>query len=495
MKKNKKKKVLLLLPKVGFDPSKPRMPTSLLVLAQYLKKKYNPVIVDTRIESDYHQKIRKHLKDSICVGITTMTGLQIKYGLELAKFVRKVDPNIPIVWGGVHPTLMPNQTIKNEYVDIIVRGEGEKTLLELVEALDKRRDLKKIDGLTFIKNNKIISTEDRKFLDQEKLKLPAWELIDVNKYQQLEIQTARGCPHRCKFCYNREFNKRTWRSKSSKKVLNELKYLIDEYNPKAVYFIDDNFFTNIKRVREICEGIIKNDWSIKWRTSCRADDLARFDEDFVKLIANAGCSELFVGAESGSQRVLNLIDKDTKVHELLTGIKKCVRYGIEPQITFILGFPSETKRDREETFSLIDELFKNFGEKILVNGFYVYTPYPGTPLFDLIVKKYNYKVPKRLEDWSTYICNLCNNSWFSKKERIYLESLSYISRFAFFNKMIEKKFVRPLLRIPFNSLVFIAKIRWKYKFFSFPYEWRIVKWILTKKKRDKSGDYKRDSQN
>ena len=327
------KKILLLYPRTGFDPIKPRMPSSLIYLGTYLKEQgYQPIIIDTRVDSNFEKKIKENISESIAVGITTMTGMQILFALHLAKLIRNISKNIPIIWGGVHPTLLPEQTIKNEFVDIIVRGEGEETFLELIQNLEQKKEINDIKGITF-KNKKgdIINNKDRPFLDINKLPMPDWDLIDYNKYRIFDVMSARGCPHRCTFCYNKKFNNRMWRSKNADLVLNEIVYLVKKYNIKQLNFIDDNFFTNKKRVEDICKGLIERKIDIKWRASCRIDYLNNYDETFLNFLNKAGLAELFIGAESGSQPILDNIKKDATIEQALNAVKKCRDNNIQGQ--------------------------------------------------------------------------------------------------------------------------------------------------------------------
>lgn len=213
-RKEKDKLVLLLSPGFLADkPEYPDLPLNNLCLGSFLKEKgYNVVIVDQANWTDeiFFSKIRNYLKNSICVGISAMTA-QVPYGLRISKFIKKINPDMPIIWGGKHPTIFPEQTARNPYVDVAVRGEGEQTLLEIVRAIEDNDSLDNIKGITFLKDNELISTPDREFLDMNKLPFLKYELVDITKklsmqkIQELkrwgpQLLTSRGCPHRCAFC-------------------------------------------------------------------------------------------------------------------------------------------------------------------------------------------------------------------------------------------------------------------------------------------------------
>jgi anaerobic magnesium-protoporphyrin IX monomethyl ester cyclase len=161
----------------------------------------------------------------VFVGISRMSGLQIKYALEFARYVRMQNPSCPLVWGGVHPTLLPEQTTKNDFVDIVVRGEGELIIKDLANALTLNRPIENVAGITYETNGVIKSNSDGKIIDLDAIPITLpYELLQMDRYPSFKsgrfhIQTSRGCPHRCGFCYNSIFNKNRWRGKSAKRVL------------------------------------------------------------------------------------------------------------------------------------------------------------------------------------------------------------------------------------------------------------------------------------
>lgn len=206
--------VLLVNPKVYKKESKNDIilpPINLLRLASTLiEEGFSVKIIDLRVEKDYHELEKQLKKSPICTGVTVVTGTQIKYGLEVSRYVKAFD--IPVVWGGKHPTADPYPTIKNRYIDFIVKGEGEYAFLKLVKHLERKKDLSNIKGIIFKKNNKIIETPDAPLPNLEELPDIPYQLIDINRYKQkfslinykgdllLPFETSRGCPFRCSFC-------------------------------------------------------------------------------------------------------------------------------------------------------------------------------------------------------------------------------------------------------------------------------------------------------
>ena len=199
------KNIFLIQP--GEKSSFYRMPLSLLAVGSALDKEgYNVKIVDMRFD-DYK---KYNYKNAIFVGVTVLTGPTIKHSLEFSRFIKENYPDVPVVWGGIHPSLLPNQTIKNKYIDIVVRGEGEITAVELARSLEKNKSLKGIRGLTYKRMGKIINNPELPFLNMDSLPKINYNLYPLDKATtalgDFPYNSSRGCPSRCKFCYNLNYN-------------------------------------------------------------------------------------------------------------------------------------------------------------------------------------------------------------------------------------------------------------------------------------------------
>ena len=470
--------VLLIYP----DPKTihPRYPNSFLpVAAVLLKKGHKVTIIDTQFEE--YEDI--HLWDFDIVGISTLTGPQIKNAIFIASYVRKKAPAMPLIWGGVHPSLMPEQTAMNQYADIVVRGEGEETLCELLEKLDKKEDLESVKGISFKRNGNIISTPDRDFINIDELPLLPYHLIKKSReYSNIQrgiayMQTSRGCPHNCGFCYNKVVHKNVWRKMSAERVIREIKYIKEVFNPDVISLIDDEFFVNKKRVLEICNAILTSGLSIRWGGSCRFDYAVQYDKDFMDLLKKSGINGFSFGAESGSEQILKMIDKNITVDQMKIVINKLREENIPVSVNFMAGFPGETKEDIFKTFSVIDEL-TGINPNLMVNSISIYTPFPSTPLFDMAIKN-GFRSPASLEEWGNYMYNDANNlPWLSGEIKKLLKTISLLTECEF-NRFGKFKSIglfkgNIFKRYAYEILSLSAKLRWKYKFFGFPIEWRML---------------------
>jgi len=468
------KDVLLVFPG-KFKAPDPQVPLALLHIAASLRQDgFNVRILDMRLE-DYRQI---NVGNPVFVGISCMSGLQIKYALEFAKFVRAQNPSCPLVWGGVHPTLLPEQTAKNDFVDIVVRGEGELIVKDLAVALALNRPLEDVAGITYTVNGLIRSNPDGKVIDLDAILIALpYDLLQMDKYPSFKsgrfhIQTSRGCPHRCGFCYNSIFNKNHWRGKSAKRVLDEIEFILKKYpHIKIIDPIDDNVFVDESRVKEICAGLLERNLNVHWRANCRFDYLSTYDKDFLELLEKAGCVELDFGGESGSNRLQQLICKDVTADEMLRSVENLRRWApsIEPYVSWMSGLPGETDEDLEDTFNLMDRM-RDVNLKTQHYGIFVYTPFPSTVMQYLPSE---FVPPQSLEDWGNVEVFHFNPPWHSKAQIEKLHTISAVTRLAFYPEArIRERSIS--YKFAYGIMNRIEKYRWCHRNFSFPIELKIA---------------------
>ncbi|NQU17429.1 MAG: B12-binding domain-containing radical SAM protein [Candidatus Saganbacteria bacterium] len=464
-------------------------PLSVLSLAARLQDKgYNPIIFDSAVESFEELKKRVNFDELLCLGVSSWSGPQIKKGIEASKYVKKNNKDVLVVWGGIHASLLPEQTVESDYVDVVVRGEGDEAFLEILSNIKNLRDIK---GIVYKEGGKIKRNPDRDFMKLTQQEVSSYELLNLKKYgfgDVLYYITSKGCPYGCIFCYNLAFNKRKWRAKSPELVLSDLDYLVKKFNPRYVVFSEDNFFVDFGRAEKIMRGFIEKGFKFKWHTTCRADYLCKFDDSYLKLISESGCKSFNVGGESGSPRILELIKKQITPEQIILSAKKCKKHGIDAIYSFMAGVPSETKEEQEVTFKLIQKLWDM---DVPVNGYFISTAVPGTPLFEMI-KKYNIELPDSLEGWSTwqaYVDDEKGTPWLTAKHRSDLMLYSEIVRFFYIIRNLRnlgnKKGLKRLLLSFFKYLVcpllsFSFSLRWRFRITALPIDMKL--WLLAKKK-------------
>ena len=469
-----KNKVLLVY--AGEEARLPRLPTNLVVLAAYIREhNFEPYIFDTRVGSKLPD-----LEDFLAVGISAMT-VGVKYGIDVAKKIKINYPNLKIIWGGPHVTFFPEQSLESKYVDGVVMREGEEGFLEVLKAMKENKPYDKII--------------DKEFMDLEKLPFPAYDLIDMSKYASVNdgfnYESSRGCVNRCSFCYVHLFHKRRWRAKSVKKVLDEIERIIKEYKIKKLLFVEDNVFVDKKRILDIAQGFLDRNFNIEWEAMVRADYLAKYTKDEMRLLKESGWWNAAIGGESGSERMLKLITKDITREDIKKAVLNCLDVGVQPQVSFIMGIPGEKEEDRIITMDFYDELKRltSNPEDVELNAFFIYTPYPGTPLYEKAIEL-GYEAPKTFEEWADWkFSDIKNVPWIDYKLRRKLETISIIVRFWFyldrikhFSKEYQKQKLnigvlgKILMKIGIPLLKVSARLRWDNRFFYFPYEWDIFRW-------------------
>lgn len=391
---------------------KPWLPLSILAVAAPLVHAGRPVrIIDTRVSRDWRRELSEALrKKPVCVGVTTMTGSQLVTAMDASRLVRNEAPDVPIVWGGPHPSLFPEPTIRSPLVDVLVMGEGEATFPELVERLEAGGPLEDIQGLCYKDNGAVRKTDARPFMDLDDLPELPYHLVDmeahVHKYfsedRVVEVETSRGCPFACKFCYNQLYSKRHFRAQSAERVVATLKKLNRDHGLRSFHFIDDAFFTDRKRGRRIMELVLEEGLDVRMGfQGIRVSHVAAMSDEELDLVYRAGARFFQFGVESGSPRILQLIEKRLDVEEVVEQNRRLARYpDLIPLYNFMGGFPTETREELFESTQLAWAILRD-NPKAMVSPFHQYKHYPGTALYEIATKDY-YEAPKELQEWASF---------------------------------------------------------------------------------------------
>jgi len=372
-------------------------PLGLAYLASVLREKHEVKIVDSNAFNYNMEDVRMELKKFYpdVVGITSTTP-SVPQAYKVAKIAKQVRDDCLVVLGGPHVSFLPVQTLKEcEYVDVVVKGEGEATIKELIEAIERRKTLKDVKGITFRKGNRIVDNPARSFIRNiDEIPFPSRDLLPMDRYHAYGVRyatviTSRGCPFRCCFCVSSRLFGGCWRARSPENVLEEIKIIYDEYKTRNIEFMDDTFTLNQKRAEKICEGIIREGLDIAWGASSRVDTITR---RLAEKMRKAGCWILFLGIESASQKILDWIGKKITIEQIRKAVKTIKRAGIEVLGSFIIGFPGETVNSVRQTISFAKKLDLDYAE------FSILTPYPGTPIYEY-AEKNDLLLTK---DWSKY---------------------------------------------------------------------------------------------
>ena len=454
------------------------LPLNLLSISNLLDKEdYKIKIIDQRINPDWKGELIKELKNEpTCVGITSMVGAQILGGLKASKIVKE-NSGAPVVWGGPFPTISPQLTIENENVDVVCEGEGEVTFYELVKTLEKGKSLKNVKGIWYKNNGNIIRNEKRPFVDLNDIPDMPYHLLNMKDYKHtswqteeftINLESSRGCPFRCKYCYNPTFYP-LWRALKPERVVEMLKKLVDTYKVRSFLFHDDNFFVNQKRTNEIMKGVLEEKLDIIMGfQGIRADSICNMKKEELYLIYKAGSRYFNFGLETGSQRILDLLNKGVTVEQAYQMNRKLAEYPVMPHYNLMVGLPTETIEDLHMTLDMILKLKKE-NPNVKIPTIFLFIPWPGTKMYDIAIK-HGFVPPRSLEEWgevewTALYKNQTKLPWLSNefiimfKKLLLTYQLAYnpnISNYQnFFFKMLAKLY-QP-----------IAKFRFKHKFYDF----------------------------
>jgi anaerobic magnesium-protoporphyrin IX monomethyl ester cyclase len=363
------------------------------------KNNFDVSILDLGIELDPYKYLEEKLKemDPSFIGVTSTTPLFPEVS-ELSRFLRKImGKKAVLVVGGPHPSALPEDCLKESEFDVVIYGEGEMSLLELLQ----RKPHKDIKGIYYRDGDKIVSTGIRPMItDLDSLPFPAIDLFDIKRYKcprvlnrkspMINFMTSRGCVYECTFCSKNIFGRR-FRAKSVDYVLGEIEYCLNQ-GIQELRFVDDEFTTNMDRAKSVCEGIIRKGLKFPWNLAAglRVD---RVDEEFFKIAKRAGLYQVAFGFESGDQACLDSIKKGILVeqsYKAMSIVKKVK--GIETVGFFMFGLPAETEESMKKTMDFALKLMPDMAKVTIT------IPFPGTEMY----KDYENRGLIKSRDWTLY---------------------------------------------------------------------------------------------
>ena len=366
------------------------MPFALLglgYLAAVLEKnEYQVDVIDCQLLKlsleDFRSEISKRQPN--IVGVTSST-LTYQSALKLVKIVKEACPDCITIAGGPHVTFWDDKALEEcPELDIVVRREGEITMLEIVQKIEADKSYDDVLGTTVRKEGKIVKNPDRAYIeDLDGLHFPArhlWPMERLKEYEDiLYLATSRGCVYWCEFCTTVRMHGRKYRMRSPKNVVDELEFLHKTYGAKKFTFCDDAFTVDQPRTEALCSEILQRGLKIEWNCGTRVDMITK---DLLMKMKESGCISVWFGVESGTQQVLDAMKKGI-TPELTIKVLGWVReLGLKPVPNVILGFPGETKKSAWKTIKFVEKIAPD------EVGFYnVATPFPGTPMYDVVKEK------------------------------------------------------------------------------------------------------------
>lgn len=344
-----------------------------------------------RFIEDIEEKL-KGLDKPYIFGISCLT-INIGRVYKMAKMLKEKYPDSKVILGGIHPTAVPEEALSKEGVDIVVRGEGEVTLLALFDAIKGGKDYRRVEGISF-KDSGQISHNPSRPLSPNLDFLPTFPygMFDAKRYNLDFIMTSRGCPHNCIFCSQQLISGRRYRFRSLERVAEDLDILINKYKQPSFAFLDDDLLVDKKRAQALCEMIVKKEFHLKANFGCqtRADNVK---EEILPYLKAAGFSFIGLGMETGSEKVMKIIQKGETVEANIRAVMMLKKNGFSVNGFFVFGLPQETAQDRLKGYLLAKSLSLDYAK------FNNAVPYPGTKLFEIAQKEGTLNIAP---DWENF---------------------------------------------------------------------------------------------
>jgi anaerobic magnesium-protoporphyrin IX monomethyl ester cyclase len=439
-----KKKVILFFPSYRSIEAAP--PLALLALAPIAESRGLTVdIVDSTVEPRYLDRIIGQLDETVCVGISIVTGPMILEAIEVARAVKAANPNVPVILGGWHPSTLAEQSLSASYIDIVVRGQGEITFDEILGALLSGTTLEGIKGCSYrTPHGTIVHNPPRATVNISDLPPKSYHLVDIEPYARLSNRrwiyytSSHGCPYDCSFCSNASLYGRAWNALPADRVVREVLELVRRFRLDLVDIVDDNFLVDRQRGIDIARGFVESGLKFEWCIQTTANFLLKSTDEDVRLLRQSGLSRVFIGAESGSEDVLRSVNKvrfqGTKVlHDVS---EKCHRAGIRCTFSLIFALPGETDADQRQTLAMVREIKGRFPNTEFHSN--IYTPYPGAPNFRRALDM-GLKEPQSLEEWAEFYPKFQRLPWVDGKRHAQIQRMRDYIRIGYGMDSVRRK--------------------------------------------------------
>lgn len=384
------------------------LPISLLVAASVVAQDHRVVLIDQRTTRDWEGKLRAAVRSGpACVGLTAMTGVQITGALAASAVVKDEDPEVPVVWGGPHPTLDPGGTVHHPLVDVAVMGDGEHTLADLVNALETGRPLSSVKGIVYAEGDAVRVNPRRPHTDLDEIPDPPFHLVDIEQYvirrrdrRCLSLCTSRGCPYRCTYCFSPVECNGRWRAMSAPRTLDLVTSAVERFDLGFVWFAEQNAFVDRRRMLDICQGFVDRGLDILWEAEAHVTGMSRFTDDELDLVARAGLADIVIGVETGSQRIADSIRKDLRLDTVVPFNRRLARHTFHPRYCFMTAYPGETGEELADTVRLMHTLLDE-NPRASTTCLNPVIPYPNSAYLTE-AERHGLVPPDSLEGWARY---------------------------------------------------------------------------------------------
>ncbi len=380
------KKIVFFFP--AFSSLEATAPLGILAVSTpLLRAGYQVRIIDSTITPRFQKRILEELRDAMCLAVSLVTGPMIRETVQVARETKRLYPDLPVILGGWHPSLLPDQTLAAEYVDIVIRGQGEDALLQVIRHLEDGASLRGIEGVGYKETGRLVFNPPRALKQLREMPAKAYHLADFDAYERVcgrrwaMYISSLACPYSCAYCTNEGVYGRMWNGLDAEQVVEETTDLVSRYGLELLWVVDDNFLVDRERALAIAEGLVRRGVGFDWSIQSSTNLVTRLAVEELKLLRRAGLSQICHGAESASPTVLKLMNKEfQKIETIYAAAERCIQAGIRPSFNIIFGFPGEGERERRETIRFIMDVCRRYpGAEFWTN---IFTPYPGAPIME-----------------------------------------------------------------------------------------------------------------
>ena len=471
--KHRTRKIVFFFP--AFSSREATAPLGILAVATpLLRAGYEVRIVDSTITPRFHERVLEELDDALCLAVSLVTGPMIRETVQIARAAKRLYPDKPVILGGWHPSLLPHQTLAAEYVDIVVKGQGEDALLEVVRRIEDGAGMAGIPGVGYKEDGRLRFNAPRELRPIAELPPKAYQLADFDAYERVAgrrwamYTSSLACPYDCAYCTNQGLYGRKWNALEPAQVVEETTDLVRRYRLGLLWVVDDNFLVDRERALGIAEGLVRSGIRFDWSIQATTNLVARLSVDELKLLRRAGLSQIAHGAESGSPRVTKLMNKTFQtlgtIHEAAARLTEA---GIRPSFNMIFGFPGETEEDRRMSVRLIMDVCRRYpGAEFWTN---IFTPYPGSPVMERAFEL-GIDVPKSLEGWTDFFPRYTELPWLRGRKHARLQTMREYMRLAFSRVPISGFEPHPVARAVAGAVRASSRWRLDHDVYAWPFE-------------------------
>ncbi|MBV9036337.1 MAG: B12-binding domain-containing radical SAM protein [Acidobacteriaceae bacterium] len=467
------RKVVFFFP--AFSSQEATAPLGILAVSTpLLRSGYQVKIVDSTITPHFQKRVLEEMEDALCLAVSLVTGPMIRETAQIARAVKELYPGKPVILGGWHPSLLPDQTLACPHVDIVIKGQGEDALLEVVQHIEAGESLKGIPGVGYKEDGRLVFNAPRPLKPIRELPPKAYHLADFDAYQRVSgrrwamYTSSLACPFNCAYCTNDGLYGRKWNALDAEQVVEEVTDLVSRYGLTLLWVVDDNFLVDRDRAVKIAEGLVRSGVQFDWSIQASTNLVTRLTVEELKLLRRAGLSQVAHGAESGSPKVLHLMNKDfQKLETIYQAADLLSQAGIRPSFNMIFGFPGESEVERRESIQLVMNVCRRYPMAEFWTN--IFTPYPGAPIMQRAFEL-GIDVPKTFEGWADFFPRHTVLPWLKGEKHKRVQTMREYMRIAFHRIPIGVQCKHPINRLVHRTISLPARWRLDHNVYAAPVE-------------------------